>query len=249
MVYKWLEALCPLCRCPVGDTAGLCAVCRADLPWLGHACRRCALPLPIAAGALCGPCLRRPSPVDRSLCALRYQAPVGGLVSAFKFHRDLAAGAALADLLAQTVLDQTGISQTVFRQTPMTHADTDTGTDTRAFSLPDAIVPVPLHPRRLRQRGYNQAAELAKPLARLLARPLLSHAVERCLDTADQIGLSALQRRRNLRKAFAVRAPLPAHVAIVDDVLTTGATVLTLAKCLRAAGVSEITVWCLARTV
>lgn len=229
MVYKWLDALCPLCRCPTEGAGGLCLLCRADLPWLGHACRRCALPLPIAAGDTCGPCLRRPSPVERSLCALRYEVPVGGLVSGFKFHRDLAAGAALADLLVQVVQARTG-------------PDADN-------PVPDAIVPVPLHPRRLRRRGYNQAAELAKPLAELLQRPLLTAAVERRLDTADQIGLSALQRRRNLRKAFAVRSALPAHVAIVDDVLTTGATVLTLAKCLRAAGVGEITVWCLARTV
>lgn len=229
MVYKWLEALCPLCRCPSdhcpdNGRTGLCPSCRAELPWLGHACQRCALPLPVSAGLLCGPCLRRPSAVTRTVCALRYEAPVSGLVSAFKFHRSLATGAALSALLQEVVLAAAG-------------------------PVPDALLPVPLHVRRLRQRGYNQAVELARPLARQLNRPLLTHAVARQLATADQIGLSALQRRRNLRQAFAVGTTLPGHVAIIDDVLTTGATVLTLAKCLRHAGVQEISVWCLARTV
>ena len=233
MVYKWLEPLCPLCRCPAEQGAGLCAVCRADLPWLGHACRRCALPLPLAAGDTCGPCLRRPLPVERTLCALRYEAPVSGLVTGFKFQRNLAAGAALSGLLLETV------------QRALTKADA-------AFpnaSIPDAILPVPLHRSRLRQRGYNQAAELARPLANALQRPLLTAPVQRVLATADQIGLSALQRRRNLRNAFAITGTLPAHVAIVDDVLTTGATVLALARALRKAGVTQVSVWCVARTV
>ena len=222
MVYKWLEPLCPLCRCQAGSETGLCPVCRSDLPWLGHACRRCALPLPANAGDTCGPCLRRPSPVERTICALRYETPVSGLVAAFKFHRSLAAGAALATLLSEAV---------------------------SAADRPDALLPVPLHPSRLRQRGYNQALELAKPIGRLLQRPVLANTVVRKLATADQIGLSALQRRRNLRNAFTVQAGLPAHVAIVDDVLTTGATVLTLAKTLKRAGVARVDVWCLARTV
>lgn len=229
MVYKWLDALCPLCRCPAEHGSGLCVVCRTDLPWLGHACRRCALPLPPNAGATCGPCLRRPLPVERTICALRYEAPVSGLVTGFKFQRNLAAGAALSRLLLEAV-----------QQALTTEADA---------AIPDAILPVPLHTSRLRQRGYNQAAELARPLANALLRPLLTQPIQRVLATADQIGLSALQRRRNLRNAFAVTGALPAHVAIVDDVLTTGATVLALARTLRKAGVAQVSVWCVARTV
>lgn len=224
MVYKWLEALCPLCRCPTEGLSGLCLVCRADLPWLGHACRRCALPLPVTAGDTCGPCLRRPSPIERTICALRYQAPISGLIAGFKFHQNLAAGAALASLLRESVEQAGG-------------------------QAPDALLPVPLHASRLRQRGYNQAVELAKPLAERLDRPLLVDGVRRVLATTDQIGLSALQRRRNLRNAFAIETPLPKHVAIIDDVLTTGATVLTLARALRNAGAAEVSVWCVARTV
>ncbi len=224
MVYKWLEGQCPLCRCPAEAASGLCQVCRGDLPWLGHACRRCALPLPVGAGATCGPCLRRPSPVEQTICALRYQAPVSGLVAGFKFHQNLAAGRALASLLGD-VIEQS------------------------ATALPDALLPVPLHPSRLRQRGYNQAVELARPIARRLDRPLLTEGVRRAVATADQIGLSALQRRRNLRHAFVIERPMPRHVAIVDDVLTTGATVLTLARALQRSGTVQVSVWCLARTV
>jgi len=114
---------------------------------------------------------------------------------------------------------------------------------------PDAIVPVPLHPSRLRRRGYDQALELAKPIARELGIPLLANALQRVRATAPQSELDAGARQRNLRRAFAVKdgAELPAHVALIDDVMTTGATLNAAAKVLRRAGVARVDAWVCAR--
>ena len=114
--------------------------------------------------------------------------------------------------------------------------------------LPEAILPVPLHSTRLRERGFNQALELARPMAQALALPLLIHHSQRTRATVAQTSLSAKQRRKNIRGAFQVTQPLPArHIAIVDDVMTTGQTINELAKTLRKAGATHIDVWVCAR--
>jgi ComF family protein len=113
--------------------------------------------------------------------------------------------------------------------------------------MPQALVPVPLHVSRLRQRGFNQSIELFLPVARAMGIPLLREVVIRHRATSSQVGLSRSQRRRNLRGAFVVRESLPEHVAIVDDVVTTGTTVNELARVLRRAGVERIDVWSVAR--
>lgn len=114
---------------------------------------------------------------------------------------------------------------------------------------PQALVPVPLHRDRLRRRGYDQALELARPLAQALGLPLRDDLLRRMRATAPQSRLAAPQRRRNLRGAFAVRTEgnLPTHVALVDDVMTTGATVEAAAAALRRAGVARVDVWVCAR--
>ena len=115
--------------------------------------------------------------------------------------------------------------------------------------LPDLLLSVPLHRRRLRQRGYNQALELARPLAQALHVPLRHDRLQRRRHTGAQTELDAVSRRRNVRGAFAVRegVALPAHVAILDDVMTTGATLAECARVLRRAGVARVDVWALAR--
>ena len=114
---------------------------------------------------------------------------------------------------------------------------------------PDALIAIPLHRARLRQRGYDQALELAKPLARALRLPLLPDRLVRDRDTAPQSRLDAVQRRRNLRRAFAVdtTSALPAHVALIDDVMTTGATLHAAAHALQRAGVARVDAWVCAR--
>jgi ComF family protein len=119
---------------------------------------------------------------------------------------------------------------------------------TRRDPLPELIIPVPLAPRRYRQRGFNQAHELAGPLARLLRVPVRPDLVVRQKETLEQLPLDRKQRRRNVRDAFAAPAALPArHVAILDDVVTTGSTVTELARVLALSGAERIEVWAIAR--
>jgi ComF family protein len=151
-----------------------------------------------------------------------YGFPLDRLVPRFKFHHDLAAGRLMAELMAG----------------PLASAP-----------RPDAVVPVPLHAHRLRRRGYDQALELARPLARSLELPLRDDLLRRIRITAPQSELSAVARRRNLKGAFAVRTDTnpPAHVVLVDDVMTTGATLHAAAAALKRAGVQRVDAWVCAR--
>lgn len=229
-VYGWrqrlrrllLPPLCLVCAEPGADGGDLCAACRASLPWQGNACGRCALPLPghEAAGVTrCGRCLGTASPLAAAAAAFGYAWPVDGLLRRFKFHHDLAAGRLLGELMIPACARQ---------------------------ARPQALVPVPLHRRRLRQRGYDQALELARPLARALQLPCLP-GLRRVRPTAPQSALEAAARRRNVRGAFAAQAGLPAHVALVDDVMTTGATLQAAALALRRSGVARVDAWVCAR--
>ncbi len=213
---------CLLCGAD-GDGRDLCAGCAADFGANRTCCARCAMPLAQAASA-CGTCLRSPPPFDAAWAAFRYAHPLDLLEARFKFHADLAAGRVLAELL-------------------VLRAQAD------APALPDAIVPVPLHRARLRTRGYNQALELARPLAQALDLPLRLDLLERTRATDAQSALDAKARRRNLRGAFSAvaDAPLPAHVALFDDVRTTGATLREAARTLLRAGVARVDAWALAR--
>jgi ComF family protein len=120
---------------------------------------------------------------------------------------------------------------------------------TRIDRRPDVIIPVPLHAARLQQRGYNQSLELARPIAARIGVPLDYRNVVRTRATAAQSELPAAERRKNIRGAFAVTAPLPGRVALVDDVMTTGSTLWELAKTLRAHGAEDIAVWVCARAI
>lgn len=213
-------------RCLVCGNSGageldLCADCARVLPWNRCACPRCALPLPAPAVA-CGACLRRPPAVERAHAAFVYGFPVDRLLPRLKFHQGLAAGRLLAALTAEGLRDA---------------------------ERPDALLPLPLHGERLRTRGYDQALELAAPLARRLRLPLRDDLLRRSKATAPQSRLDGDQRRRNLRNAFSVRTDrdLPAHVVVFDDVMTTGATLHAAAVALRRAGVQRVDAWVCAR--
>lgn len=198
----------------------LCAACRDALPWNHSACLRCALPLPVPG--TCGACLQKPPAMTETHAVFVYGFPLDRLVPRLKFHHDLAAGRLLSELMAERLA---------------------------AVALPVAVVPVPLHPSRLRRRGYDQALELARPLARTLQLPLVPDLLVRVRATSAQSELDAGARQRNLRRAFAVRThvELPLHVALVDDVMTTGATLQAAATTLRRAGVARVDAWVCAR--
>lgn len=236
-------------RCLLCGEAGhlgldLCAACAAALPWNRCACVRCGLPLPRTAdvpddggrdgtgasgptaadteAVTCGACLRRPPPQARCIAAFRYAPPLDRLMPRLKFHADLAAGRLLSRLMASCLA----------------------GAD-----RPDALVPLPLHRSRLRERGYDQALELARPLARHLVLPLRGDLLQRVRATPPQSRLDAAQRRRNVRGAFAVDTTrrVPGHVALLDDVMTTGATVHAAVRALKRAGIARVDVWVCAR--
>lgn len=217
----WLFAV----RCLVCGERGmpghdLCAACKAALPWQGPACPRCALPQP--GGNPCDACRQAPPPLQTVHAVFDYAFPLDRLLPRLKFHRDLAAGRVLVQCMFELL---------------------------RTLPRPAAIVPVPLHPARLRRRGYDQALELARPLARALQLPLLHDVLRRTKATSAQSRLDADARQRNLRDAFHIDAdtPLPGHVVLVDDVMTTGATLHAAARSLHAAGVDRVDAWVCAR--
>lgn len=212
---------CLLCGGAGNDGLDLCRECARELPRNPVCCARCALPLPESA-ALCGQCQRRAPPWDAAWVPFRYAWPLDGLESRFKFGADLAAGRTLASLW--------------LREAP-------------PAAVPAWLVPVPLHHGRLRERGYNQAMELAAPLARRLGTALRGDVLVRQRPTSPQTELGAVPRRRNVRGAFVTRADVawPAHVALLDDVMTTGATLEECARVLKRAGVARVDVWAMAR--
>lgn len=218
-----LPLRCLLCGAPGADGRDLCAGCAGDLALNTPCCPRCALPLETDS-PLCGECLQREPPFATAWAPFRYGHPLDLLETRFKFGRDLAAGRVLGELMIE-------------------RARCDVP------ALPDVLIPVPLHRARLRQRGYNQALELARPLASALGIALRPDLLLRPKATPPQTGLDASARRRNLRGAFtlAADAALPAHVALLDDVMTTGATLREAAQLLTRAGVARVDVWALAR--
>jgi ComF family protein len=225
LAHALFPSNCVLCGGAGDDDIDLCPGCAADLPRNEPTCLICAEPLAAANSGtrICGACLHDPPPFCRSFVPFRYAYPLDHLVRGLKFRNELACGRVLGQMFAGSLL-------------------------ARAQSLPEAIIPVPLARRRYRQRGYNQASELALAIRRATGVPVMSDVAIRQRETAEQAGLDRTARRRNLTGAFAAVAPLRArHVAIVDDVVTTGSTVRELAAVLRDAGAEEIEVWALAR--
>lgn len=229
-VYNWLinEQNCLLCDEPTDAALAICSSCEAELPWLGGHCRVCALPLP-TWGLSCGACLQRPPSFQRVEAPWRYAFPIDSLINRFKHQAKWPLGRLLGDLLSQHLL----------------HAFAE------GLPQPDLLLPVPLADQRQRQRGFNQAGMLAQWLSGQLHVPQQSHWLQRLLDTPAQQQLDAATRKRNLRRAFALAPGSQVsglHVALIDDVLTTGATAESLARLLLKAGAARVDVYCLART-
>ncbi|GAB2796437.1 ComF family protein [Halomonas shantousis] len=218
------------CFC-LGDTQGelpWCTACALELPWNRHACMRCAEPLPAPAelshssGLLCGRCLRHSPLFDTTFAPLRYEGYVAALTHRFKFMAQPRAGEIMARLFVQACLERSDKSR------------------------PQALIAVPLHAARARERGFDQTRWLAQRIGTALDIPLI--AARRVRLTGPQRGLNRRERQRNLREAFVMTKSLPVHVALLDDVMTTGATLGALAKACRAAGAERIEAWAVTRT-
>ena len=219
---------CLLCDGPAEAEMPICVACEAEMPWLGEHCQTCALPLP-TAGLTCEGCLLEPPAYEQVAVPWRYDFPVDSLITRFKHNAKWPFGHLLADVLSQYLQHR---------------FDED-------LPRPDALLPVPLAAKRLRQRGFNQAAMLARWLSRQLDLPCEENVVRRIQDTSAQQDLDAKARKRNLRNAFALTTDAHVkgrHLALVDDVLTTGATAQALARLLMNAGAARVDVYCLART-
>ena len=219
---QWIfGGACLLCRGAAAQGL-LCAACDADLPRLDRAlCPRCAVPS--ASGAICGRCLAHPPRFDATVAALAYRFPADVLVHALKFRGELALAALLARLLAERIAPE-----------PLVHF----------------VLPVPLAARRLRERGYNQALEIARHVARATGARLAPEICERARDTPAQTDLPWSERAGNVRGAFrAGRALDGATIAVLDDVMTTGATLDEIAAALKDSGASYVVNWVVARTL
>lgn len=226
-VLKLLERIFPH-RCVLcGDRAGAAPACRAcqnSLPRMRHACPMCAMPY--TGTGPCGACQKHPPPFVAAHAAFHYQFPVDRLVTALKFGGRLDLARSLGELTARELLPRI----------------------TRAPDVPDVIIPVPLHAQRLRERGFSQALEIARPIAHALGRPVLTHAARRIRATEPQTRLPRAARATNVRAAFTASNTVAGqHVAIVDDVMTSGQTAASLAIALREAGCTAVEVWVVAR--
>lgn len=223
IIQNWLyPPICLLCGDPGADGMDLCAPCEHALPRNLNACVRCGLPLAAGGGLECGTCQKRPPPFDSAFAPFLYEEPIGHLTRALKFGSRQASARLLGTLFARAI--------------------------GQPAALPEAILPVPLHAARYRQRGFNQAAEIARVVGADLNLPLDFDTCRRVRATDAQAQLTARERRRNLRNAF-VSVPRQGyrHVAIFDDVVTTGTTVGALAKTLKRAGIARVDVWACAR--
>ncbi|WP_028008129.1 ComF family protein [Solimonas flava] len=213
-------ARCQFCDAPTGDLT-LCAACRAGLPWNQPACPRCALPQ--THDQPCARCLANPPPYVRAWAPFRLEAPIREQIHALKYAADFVPARTLGRLLALSL-------------------------GARGGDAVDVVIPVPLHPGRLRRRGYNQSVELARPLADEAGLRVEAGWARRTRTTQDQIGMDAIARRRNVRGAFSVDASVRGlRVALLDDVMTTGATLGELARSCRRAGAATVEAWALAR--
>jgi ComF family protein len=213
----------PACLlCGARSTRSLCPGCLADLPWHRQPqCPQCALPTP--DGQLCGACLKHPPAFDRTHAALAYAFPLDRMIPRLKYHGQLAIAPVLGECLAEAAA---------------------------AAPRPDRLLAMPLHAKRIRERGFNHATEIARTVASQLGLPLDLESARRIRDTPPQMGLKHDARRRNVRGAFMCSGGVQGQrIALIDDVMTTGTSLDELAAALKQAGAVEVSCWVMARTL
>ena len=214
---------CILCKLPSNEPRDLCSFCESNLPKITQYCRQCANPIPEHL-ALCGMCLKNPPYFDKTIALFHYQHPIDKLIQGLKFSHQLVYAKVLGELLAN-LLNET-------YENP-----------------PQCIIPVPLHRKRLQERGFNQAIEIAKPISKKLKIPIYRLNAKRIRHTDPQAKTHADSRHQNVKNAFIITKEIPfERIAVIDDVVTTGHTVNEFCKTLKNSGVKEIHLWCCART-
>ena len=215
---------CPLCTQKHRGIYAICDRCTALLPQLGHACKHCAAPIFDETAQFCGPCAVKKPAIDKVFTLFRFEEPLRGLIHQFKYHEQLYLTAFLTHLIKCALDDDAYKTQ--------------------------CLIPVPMHPQRLKSRGFNQATLLTKKLARETKLPYHLMHCKKIINTAQQAQLNAQKRQVNLNKAFVLAKPLPyQHVTIIDDLITTGSTANALALTLKRAGAKRVDLWCCAKTV
>lgn len=215
---------CVLCEHWLSSSLGICPTCQESLPWKDSSfqCQRCAQSLS-QSGLICGRCLKSMPQFDRVWGVFHYQPAIQYLLGAFKFRGQMWAGGVLAQLWSRQLLPDD-------------------------FELPQCLVPVPLSYHRHFKRGFNQSAYFAYHLGRAFDLPVDYRLLSRRYSQHAQSSLTLAQRAQHVRQAFKIRAkPDVEHIALVDDVLTSGATAHAIAQICKSSGVKQVDVWCLAR--
>ena len=222
-----IRSACELCGGNTSRLISLCQACQGDFPVLQGCCKLCSIELgsDTRTDSVCGQCLQNPPAVDYALSLFHYDSPIDYMVSELKFNHRLSYAAILGSLLAEKILAED-------------------------FLAPEAIVPVPLHAKRLVKRGFNQSLEIATALSKKLNIPIDKSLVTRTKYTLAQSDLSAKDRHKNIRGCFEITKLLDyQHIVIIDDVVTTGSTTNELAGLLKRSGVKKVGVWSIARAV
>ena len=221
--FSLLPGVCHLCGLPSRRAIDLCKICEQALPWNFRACAGCAMPLDRELVGLCDQCRVRRLAFDSARAPFLYQDEIARVLSQAKFRAGFTGLALLSELCAPHFARET--------------------------EKPDMLVPVPLSWQRMMARGFNQSALLARDMGRRLGTPVRLGLLKRRRNTRAQSGLSRRERLKNLVGAFEVREPLSdQRVALIDDVITTGATALAASKALKKAGASRVGVGACART-
>lgn len=219
-----LQNRCILCHAKAADDEDLCLPCLAELPWNSRCCHLCAVPMAEDASRLCRACFAQHPLYDRCFSPLQYAKPIDHLIGLYKHGGDEITGAMLSRLMLHTL-----------------------GEEFLTRCLDATVMAVPMHRVDLRQRGFNQAQQLALDIASALHLPI-DHNLVAVARHKAQKKLTAHQRQQNLRGVFDYPGHSPPHILIIDDVVTTGATVSEVARTLKQRGSEQISVLCLART-
>lgn len=218
-----IPSLCTLCNQFHQGHLALCNFCIDLMTPLGPACQYCAHPLPDAHLLICGHCIKKRPHFDNAYIAYPFEEPLRGLLHQFKYHDGLYLTSFLCHLMMKALPIEAQQAQ--------------------------CLIPVPMHPKKIKTRGFNQAAVLVNKLSKQINLPCNLFACEKIKDTLPQASLNSNERRRNLKHAFQAR-PMPyKHVILIDDLLTTGSTANELARTLKKTGVARVDIWCCARTV